>query len=326
MTAHRKLTALLGASVLTLSTLGAAASVLAASQKVTICHATNSESNPYIEISVSVASSGYLHGGHADHTGVIWYPGAKGDGVSWGDIIPAYDHGTFHYAGLNVPDGTAILEAGCDLPDEGQGDDEQGGDEQGGDEPGPAAEAFIVTEVHLGATDSGDPVVVEDADPAHVGDSVHDSAALQWTGDAELPEGSTVTFRFFTNHACNGAPEDTSNAMGVSGASPVAVEAALPEGSLAEGQYSYMAAFTSGDTEVVANATGDCEPFTVVAFEQDQEGVTDPGSPPDPPNTATIGESNAAAPADTAWLLVVALGVLLASIAALKPAQARSRR
>ena len=316
MTAHRKLSALLGAGVLTLGTFGAATSVLAAAQKVTICHATNSESNPYLEISVSVSSSGYLHGGHADHTGPIWYPGAKGDGVTWGDIIPAYDYApaSFHFPGLNVPDGTTVLENGCVV----QGETNPG--------EGEAAEAFIVTEVHLGATDGNEAVVVGDADPATAGDSVHDSATLQWSGGADLPEGSSVTFSFFTNHSCDGEAEDSSDPMDVSGSSPVAIDGALAEGTLDEGQYSYLAVFSSGDTETVSNATGECEPFTVVAFDQGQEAVTDPGSQPSLANTATLSGTNTAAPSDTAWLLLVALGVLLASIAGLNPARAKSRR
>lgn len=44
------------------------------------------------------------------------------------------------------------------------------------------------------------------------------------------------------------------------------------------------------------------------------------------PPTDTLGERGASAPADSAWLLVVALGVLLASIVVLTPARAKSRR
>ncbi len=60
------------------------------------------------------------------------------------------------------------------------------------------------------------------------------------------------------------------------------------------------------------------------SFEQSQEGETDEPSEPD---TATIGgSSGVGGPADGAWLLVVALGVLLASIVVLTPARARVRR
>jgi hypothetical protein len=47
---------------------------------------------------------------------------------------------------------------------------------------------------------------------------------------------------------------------------------------------------------------------------------------PSEPSTDSIGTSGTSAPADGAWLLVVALGVLLASIVVLTPARAKSRR
>lgn len=49
------------------------------------------------------------------------------------------------------------------------------------------------------------------------------------------------------------------------------------------------------------------------------------GALTDPP-TDTIGGNGTSSPADGAWLLVVALGVLLASIVVLTPAKAQSRR
>jgi hypothetical protein len=57
---------------------------------------------------------------------------------------------------------------------------------------------------------------------------------------------------------------------------------------------------------------------------QSVEGDTDA---PTEPNTATVGGSNTTgAPGDGAWLLVVALGVLLASIVVLTPARAKAPR
>ena len=57
---------------------------------------------------------------------------------------------------------------------------------------------------------------------------------------------------------------------------------------------------------------------------QSVEGDTDA---PTEPNTATVGGSNGpGAPGDGAWLLVVALGVLLASIVVLTPAKAKAPR
>jgi hypothetical protein len=58
-------------------------------------------------------------------------------------------------------------------------------------------------------------------------------------------------------------------------------------------------------------------------FESTEEGETDA---PSEPNTATIGGNGTSGPADGAWLLVVALGVLLASVVVMTPARAKSRR
>jgi hypothetical protein len=58
-------------------------------------------------------------------------------------------------------------------------------------------------------------------------------------------------------------------------------------------------------------------------FESTEEGDTDA---PSEPNTATIGGNGTSGPADGAWLLVVALGVLLASVVVMTPARAKSRR
>jgi hypothetical protein len=59
------------------------------------------------------------------------------------------------------------------------------------------------------------------------------------------------------------------------------------------------------------------------SFEQSQEGETDA---PSEPSTDTFTGNGTSGPADGAWLLVVALGVLLASIVVLTPARAKSRR
>ena len=89
--------------------------------KVTICHATSSETNPYVNPTVDIASAGYGDkAGHAGHgRDGVWYPGAKADGFDWGDIIPPYDYGDFHYAGLNwTTAGQTIYDNGCKVPEE----------------------------------------------------------------------------------------------------------------------------------------------------------------------------------------------------------------
>ena len=65
------------------------------------------------------------------------------------------------------------------------------------------------------------------------------------------------------------------------------------------------------------------EPTPTPEFTDEEEGETDA---PSEPNTATIGGNGTSGPADGAWLLVVALGVLLASVVVMTPARAKSRR
>jgi hypothetical protein len=115
----RKLTALASGFLLTF---GVASTVLATAptgHQVTICHATDSNSHPYVTDTVDISSSGDLSGGHSKHTGPLW----DGQVKKWGDIIPPYDYtndsGTFHFDGLNwTEDGQAIYNNGCKVPEE----------------------------------------------------------------------------------------------------------------------------------------------------------------------------------------------------------------
>jgi hypothetical protein len=84
--------------------------------KVEICHATNSDTNPYVLENVDIASSGYLKAGHSAHTGVIWDATLKDHHIKWGDIIQPYTYGDFTYPGLNWTDaGKAILANDCNI-------------------------------------------------------------------------------------------------------------------------------------------------------------------------------------------------------------------
>ena len=97
----------------------AAASASApAPDKVTLCHATASETNPYVSVTVDENSTNLA--GHEAHTGPIWQPGDKAAGVKWGDIIPtesaAASNGTA-VVGLNdTAVGLAWLANDCNAP------------------------------------------------------------------------------------------------------------------------------------------------------------------------------------------------------------------
>jgi hypothetical protein len=76
-------------------------------EKVTICHRTNSRTNPYNQIVVSQESA---IEGHASHIGPIFSP----DVDNWGDIIPPIRPGLPR--GRNWPEGQAVLDNGCEVP------------------------------------------------------------------------------------------------------------------------------------------------------------------------------------------------------------------
>ena len=83
--------------------------------KQTICHATHSETNPYVQITVDYAAiDGEKNNDHSHHLGPVWYSGAKADGVDWGDIIPPTEGVN---PGQNWEDGEAIWLNDCQVPE-----------------------------------------------------------------------------------------------------------------------------------------------------------------------------------------------------------------
>jgi LPXTG-motif cell wall-anchored protein len=82
--------------------------------KVTLCHRTDSYTNPYVVITVDVASVHFE--GHDGHDGPVFNPGIPHND-KWGDIIPPFDFGPDEqYAGKNWPEGQSIFDADCELP------------------------------------------------------------------------------------------------------------------------------------------------------------------------------------------------------------------
>lgn len=80
-------------------------------KKVDICHATASQSNPYVGAKASMTADA---GGHDGHNGPVWYPGIT---VTWGDIIPPFDYSGGHYPGKNWDAyGQSVLANGCTVP------------------------------------------------------------------------------------------------------------------------------------------------------------------------------------------------------------------
>ncbi len=79
--------------------------------KITICHASNSQTNPYITNEPNRTAD---VGGHDGHNGPIWYPGIS---VAWGDIIPSFTYPGGTYAGKNWDlYGQSVWNNGCQIP------------------------------------------------------------------------------------------------------------------------------------------------------------------------------------------------------------------
>ena len=83
--------------------------------KITICHATDSYTNPYVVITVDVASVQFA--GHQGHDGPIFFPDIPKH-EKWGDIIPPTSNdGTRPVTPKNwTPLGQSIWANGCRVP------------------------------------------------------------------------------------------------------------------------------------------------------------------------------------------------------------------
>lgn len=91
---------------------------------VTLCHATDSATNPYVEITIDQNGIDNINtgpNGHGTHTGPLVTSEAeaqalKDQHIQWGDIIPAFNIGGVNFPGLNnTPAGLAILANHCNF-------------------------------------------------------------------------------------------------------------------------------------------------------------------------------------------------------------------
>src|SRR5260221_7241965 len=292
-----KVWALLGAVAFTFAVSGVA--LAAPVPKVEICHATNSQSNPYTSANADKTADA---GGHDGHNGPIWFPGIT---VKWGDIIPIFEingaPGTF-YPGKNWDaTGMAILANGCKIPPTVR--------------PAALSASKAVTEAtaapgdtlhytlevsNTGGTDATGQSVSDDITAllAHGtfgtcdNSCSHDATSVSWTG-LTITSGGTIDLHFTVVLSLTGWSVGTThlgNTVVVAG------------------------------TNCAANAEfvdPGCSTDTTVTI-----GPVVTGQPA----TDAIGSTGSSRPTQTAWLLVVGLGVLLSSIVVLTPARAKSKR
>lgn len=95
------------AVAITVPTMTAGASTPPA--KVTLCHRTDAENNPYVQITVAVPGA-YHH--YSEHQGSVWTKNHPKE-PKWGDIIPPFTYRGKTYS-LNYGDrGQVIYANGC---------------------------------------------------------------------------------------------------------------------------------------------------------------------------------------------------------------------
>lgn len=82
----------------------------ATSGKVTLCHRTDSETNPYVRI--TVAPAGAYNGHYTEHKGTVWTKTHPKE-PKWGDVIPPFSYRGKTYSLNYGTRGQAIFANGC---------------------------------------------------------------------------------------------------------------------------------------------------------------------------------------------------------------------
>jgi hypothetical protein len=103
------ITAMAG-TVMVLTSLGSGASAAPADPKVTLCHRTDSETNPYVQITIAAAAAFNAH--FKLHQGDVWFPGHPKE-PKWGDIIPPSTFNGNDFQENWDAAGQAIFNNGC---------------------------------------------------------------------------------------------------------------------------------------------------------------------------------------------------------------------
>ncbi len=167
----------------------------------------------------------------------------------------------------------------------------QSGGGQNGVTPNGGGAAGNLLDVNLNAGD----IMIDDVQAGHVANN------NVWWLVSVTPSGDEVVVTSATSNVTGGTLHVADICIGAAGQ----VETQAPSDAPTD-------AVTQAPSSGVTQAP---------SFEQSQEGEVEPTEP----DTSTLG-GDVGGPGDAAWLLVVALGVLLATIVVLTPARAGSRR